>query len=206
MILRLVTGLTSHDITVSYRVDNLTVHDITVSDRVDSTWHYGWWQGWQHMKLRQGWQPMTLRLVTGLTAHDIMVGDGIDSTWHMVGDRIESTWHFGGDVDPNRFWRSTGMCVGSSSVHFLYQCNVWAGGEQTICLCWWLHITCSCSFQQTDLLLLPPLTGTWLGIKSGAITVAWYWILTKTKALVVIVDPVVKWASISLSESNIPEL
>ena len=31
----------------------------------------------------------------------------------------------------------------------------------------------------TDLLLLPPLTGTWLWFRSGAITGAWYWILTK---------------------------
>ena len=35
--------------------------------------------------------------------------------------------------------------------------------------------------QQTDLLLLPPLTGTWLGFRSGAITGAWYWILTKLR-------------------------
>ena len=33
--------------------------------------------------------------------------------------------------------------------------------------------------QQTDLLLLPLLTGTWLGFRSGAITSAWFWILTK---------------------------
>ena len=39
--------------------------------------------------------------------------------------------------------------------------------------------------QQRDLLLLPPLTGTWLGFMSGATTGAWYWILIKTNALVV---------------------
>ena len=33
---------------------------------------------------------------------------------------------------PNRFWRATEKCVGSSSIHPLYQWNVWAGGEQTI--------------------------------------------------------------------------
>ena len=39
--------------------------------------------------------------------------------------------------------------------------------------------------QLTDLLFLPPLTRTWLGFRSGAIAGAWYWILKKTKALVV---------------------
>ena len=48
-------------------------------------------------------------------------------------------------MDPNRFWRATGKRVGSSSVHPLYQWNARAGGEQTICLCWWLHISGSCS-------------------------------------------------------------
>ena len=40
----------------------------------------------------------------------------------------------------NRFWHATGKWVGASSVHTLYQRNVWTGGEQTICHCWWLHI------------------------------------------------------------------
>ena len=42
--------------------------------------------------------------------------------------------------------------------------------------------------QQTDLLLLPPLTGTWLGLRSDAITGAWYWIHTKLR-LLSLVDP-----------------
>ena len=42
------------------------------------------------------------------------------------------------------------------------------------CLSWQLFAS-----QQTDLLLLPPLTGTWLGFRSSAITDAWYRILTK---------------------------
>ena len=37
----------------------------------------------------------------------------------------------------------------SSYVHPLGQWNVWPGGELTICLCWWLHITVSCS-QASD--------------------------------------------------------
>ena len=45
-----------------------------------------------------------------------------------------------------------------------------------------VQMTLSCSKnQQTDLLLLPPLTGTWLGFRSGAITGQWYWILTKLR-------------------------
>ena len=67
------------------------------------------------------------------------------------------------------------------------------------CLSWWRtdympmqmtsHHWQMFASQQTDLLLLPPLTRTWLGFRSGAVTGAWSWILTKpnlsrTKALV----------------------
>ena len=51
--------------------------------------------------------------------------------------------------------------------------------QMTPC-CWQLFVS-----QQTDLLLLLPLRGTWLGFRSGAITGAWYRILKKTKALVI---------------------
>ena len=48
-------------------------------------------------------------------------------------------------VDRNGFRRATGKCVGSSSVHPIYQQNVWAGRKQTICLCRWLYTTGRCS-------------------------------------------------------------
>ena len=45
-------------------------------------------------------------------------------------------------VDPNHFFHATAKCVGSSSVYPTKQRNVWAGWEQTICLClcMWLYM------------------------------------------------------------------
>ena len=40
--------------------------------------------------------------------------------------------------------------------------------KQTICPCWWRHITGSCLQASRHLLLLPPLTGTWLRFRSCA--------------------------------------
>ena len=81
-------------------------------------------------------------------------------------------------VYPNRFERATGMGV-MSSFHHLYQWNVWAGGEPTICLCWLLHITGGCSQACRRPAVPVSLTGTLQGFRSGAITGAWYWILRK---------------------------
>ena len=75
-----------------------------------------------------------------------------------------------------------GSVLGASSVNPIYQRNVSAVWEQTTCICWWLHITGSCSqaSKQTFCCCLP-LTGTCLGYRSGTITGAWYWILTKLR-------------------------
>ena len=66
------------------------------------------------------------------------------------------------------------------------------------CLSWWRtgymsmlmtpHYWQLFASQQTDLLLLPPLTGTLLGFRSFAIAGEWYWILTKLR-LLWLVDP-----------------
>ena len=55
------------------------------------------------------------------------------------------------------FRRVTEKCVGSSSIYPIYQRNVWAGWELTICLCKWLHSTGSCSqaSRQTSGCCLP---------------------------------------------------
>ena len=65
--------------------------------------------------------------------------------------------------------------------------------------------------QQTDILLLSPLTGTWLGFRSGAITGARYWILTKLR-LKRLVDPglstlpMVTWSSLGFAFALVPTL
>ena len=78
--------------------------------------------------------------------------------------RFDRGWCWYESVDPYRFRRATRKCIGSSSVYTIYQRNVWAGWEHTVCLCRWLHATGSCPQASTDLLLLPPLAMTWLGL------------------------------------------
>ena len=84
-------------------------------------------------------------------------------------------------VVPYYFWRATGGCIGFSSIYCIYQRNVWAVWEQTICLCRWPHYWQFFTSQQTALRLMPHLTGTWLGFRSGAITGALYWTVSKRR-------------------------
>ena len=65
---------------------------------------------------------------------------------------------------------------------------------------------------QTDLLLLPPLAGTWLRFRSCAITGAWYWILTKLRLSLLVYDPrlwtlpMVTWSCLWFSFTQVPTL
>ena len=83
-------------------------------------------------------------------------------------------WWFYQWLDQNRFKRFRREVCWVFFCSQIYQQNVWVGEEQTVYLFRWLHLFTS---QQTDLLLLPLLTGIWQGFRSGAITDAWYWIL-----------------------------
>ena len=94
-----------------------------------------------------------------------------------------------GRVYQNNFRHTTRQCVGGSSIFFnmLSKCLTLLRTDylpiQMPPRYWQLF-----AFQQTDLLLLHPLTETWLGFRNGAITGAWYWILTKLR-LKSLVDP-----------------
>ena len=91
-------------------------------------------------------------------------------------------------VDPNHFRRATEKCVGSSSVQSIYQRNVWAGGEPTICNYADNSIQLAVvRMPATDLPLLSPLTRTWLGFRSDEIT-ACCMILNPNKTMAVVVS------------------
>ena len=82
-------------------------------------------------------------------------------------------------IVPNCSWYATGKCVGSilCSSFIPMKCFIW---WKTDCIPMLSKIF-YCLSTQTDCLLLPPLTGTWLEFKSGAITGVWYWIPAKLR-------------------------
>ena len=71
------------------------------------------------------------------------------------------------------FRRAAGKCVGPTSVYSIYQNRLFAYLPMLTTPHYWQLF----ASQQTDLLLLPPLIGSLLKFRSGAITGAWYWIL-----------------------------
>ena len=99
--------------------------------------------------------------------------------------------------------------VGSSSVHPLYQWNLWAVGEQTICLCWFLEVVRKPADR--------PAVAASLN-KDLARILEWYnhWCLilnpNKTKSFVVIVYPglstipMVTWTCLGFPFALVPTL
>ena len=96
-------------------------------------------------------------------------------------------------MDPNRFWCATGSALGpllfilnTSEMYELVVSRLYAYANDSTLLAVVCFFSSVFASQQTDLLLLPPLTRTWLGFRSCAIT-HWCMILNpnKTQSLVV---------------------